>query len=367
MGNTGTEEPRKPEAFFLIITEQKPKKPSIMSTLSYAWNVHGTFNGEFMSASGTTASVDGIAEVHGTAGEGGPFNHSSWIWGGFGHYGLGYIKGGHKENPTEKYPFHMTRHWRGEDGAHIWSSHHVTGAEGARAGDVDVVAEYFQPEGPIMKGLINGQYPSHWIATKRSDKEVDVWGTVTLKVEGGGTYTAYVHEYMQFYEPCVTINRHYWKLEYLAAEYYPDHWYHKEAAVVDPNWTWGNVTDKTTFSWHLSGSPNNKAISADGYGYGTATVSTTGAKVARDSASMVSPTWPGPSPGRDTLACTSSLASPRVWSTLSSMLCLRVSPLRASGMDRTVTTGPPPTMSGVMAITSTREFSSSAPVSNPAA
>merc|ERR1712198_612271 len=181
MGNTGTEEPRKPEAFFLIITEQKPKKPSIMSTLSYAWNVHGTFNGEFMSASGTTASVDGIAEVHGTAGEGGPFNHSSWIWGGFGHYGLGYIKGGHKENPTEKYPFHMTRHWRGEDGAHIWSSHHVTGAEGAWSSDVDVIAEYFQPEGPIMKGLINGQYPSHWIATKRSDKEVDVWAPSPLK------------------------------------------------------------------------------------------------------------------------------------------------------------------------------------------
>merc|ERR1711872_1003880 len=157
--NTGTEEPRKPEAFFLIITEQKPKKPSIMSTLSYAWNVHGTFNGEFMSASGTTASVDGIAEVHGTAGEGGPFNHSSWIWGGFGHYGLGYIKGGHKENPTEKYPFHMTRHWRGEDGAHIWSSHHVTGAEGAWSGDVDVVAEYFQPEGPIMKGPLGASTP----------------------------------------------------------------------------------------------------------------------------------------------------------------------------------------------------------------
>ena len=87
-----------------------------------------------------------------------------------------------------------------------------SGAEGAWAGDVDVVAEYFQPEGPIMKGLICGQYPSHWIATKRSDKEVDVWGTVTLKVEGGGTYTAYVHEYMQFYEPCVKINRHYWKV-----------------------------------------------------------------------------------------------------------------------------------------------------------
>ena len=34
------------------------------------------------------------------------------------------------------------------------------------------------------------------------------------------------------------------QLEYLAAEYYPDHWYHKEAAVVDPNWTWGAITDK---------------------------------------------------------------------------------------------------------------------------
>ena len=35
------------------------------------------------------------------------------------------------------------------------------------------------------------------------------------------------------------------QLEYLEAEYYPDHWYHKEAAVVDPNWTFGNVTEKT--------------------------------------------------------------------------------------------------------------------------
>jgi len=238
------------------------------SSLSYAWNVHGTFNGDFISASGTTTSLDGIADVYGNAGEGAPFKHSSWIWGGFGHYGLGYIKGGHKENPTEKYPYHMTRHWRGEDGSHIWSSHHVTGAEGAWSGDVDMVAEGFQPKGPIMQGLIIGQWPSHWVATKRSDKEVDVWGTVSLKVEGGGIYTAYVHEYMRFYEPIVTINRHYWKLEYLEAEYYPDHWYHKESAVVDPNWTWGKIGEKTTFSWHLSGSINNKAISADGYGYG---------------------------------------------------------------------------------------------------
>ena len=38
------------------------------------------------------------------------------------------------------------------------------------------------------------------------------------------------------------------QLEYLEAEYYPDHWYHKEAAVVDPNWTFGNITKKTVSS-----------------------------------------------------------------------------------------------------------------------
>ena len=55
--------------------------------------MRGTFNGDFIGASGTTASVDGVAEVHGTAGEGAPFTHSSWIWGGMAHYGLGYMKG----------------------------------------------------------------------------------------------------------------------------------------------------------------------------------------------------------------------------------------------------------------------------------
>ena len=40
----------------------------------------------------------------------------------------------------------------------------------------------------------------------------------------------------------------YLQLEYLEAEYYPDHWYHKEAAVVDPNWTFGNITEKTVSS-----------------------------------------------------------------------------------------------------------------------
>merc|ERR1719283_188117 len=117
------------------------------------------------------------------------------------------MKGGHKVNPCEKYPYHMTRHWYGEDGAHIWSSHTISGAEGAWAGDISCVGEYFQPKGPILKGLIRGQYPSHWVATKRSDREVDVHGLVTLMVEGGGTYTAHVHEYIKFWEPCVTINR----------------------------------------------------------------------------------------------------------------------------------------------------------------
>jgi len=239
------------------------------STLSYAWNVRGTINGNFMSAAGSTASVDGVADVNGTVGEGAPLDHSAWIWGGMAHYGLGYMKGGHVENPCEKYPYHMTRHWRGEDGAHIWSSHTMSGAEGAWAGDIACVGERFKPKGPIMQGLVRGQYPSHWIATKRSDREVDVHGLVTLKLEGGGTYTAHVHEYLKFWEPCVKITRHFWKLEYLEAEYHPTHWYHKEKAIVDPNWNWGPTKDKMTFNWHLFGSLNNKCIEADGYGYGS--------------------------------------------------------------------------------------------------
>merc|ERR1711931_231374 len=150
----------------------KPKPTDTMSTLNYSWNVRGTLNGNFVGASGTTASVDGVADVNGTAGEGAPFDHSSWIWAGMAHYGLGWMKGGHKVNPCEKYPFHMTRHWYGEDGAHIWSHHNVTGAEGAWAGDIACVGEYFQPKGPICQGKIVGQYPSHWWppreATERS-------------------------------------------------------------------------------------------------------------------------------------------------------------------------------------------------------
>merc|ERR1712142_293846 len=135
------------------------------------------------------------------------------------------------------------------------SSHTITGAEGAWAGDIACVAEHFVPKGAILGGYIRGQYPSHWVATKRSDREVDVHGVVTLKVEGGGTYTAHVHEYLKFWEPCVQINRHFWKLEYLEAEYYPTHWYHKEKAICDPNWNFGKtpVDGYKGFSWHLFG------------------------------------------------------------------------------------------------------------------
>merc|ERR1712135_199273 len=77
----------------------------------------------------------------------------------------------------------------------------------------------------------------------------------------------------------------------------------------------------------------------------TVTASTSGAKAARDLASTVSPILPGPLPGRVTPACTSSPASPRVWSTPSSTLFLRASPLCASGGDRVATTGPPSTSS----------------------
>ena len=55
--------------------------------------MRGTLNGNFIGASGTTASVDGVADVNGTAGEGAPFDHSSWIWAGMAHYGLGWMKG----------------------------------------------------------------------------------------------------------------------------------------------------------------------------------------------------------------------------------------------------------------------------------
>merc|ERR1712212_1079652 len=136
MGTSDPEAQRSQPARRGNLKQEAHKQETIMSTLNYSWNVRGTLNGDFMSASGTTASIDGVADVHGTAGEGAPFNHSTWIWGGMVHYGLAWMKDGHKVNPCEKYPYHMTRHWYGEDGSHIWSSHTITGAEGAWAGDI---------------------------------------------------------------------------------------------------------------------------------------------------------------------------------------------------------------------------------------
>ena len=94
-----------------------------------------------------------------------------------------------------------------------------SGSKGAWVGDIKCVGDGFPPLGPIMRGTIVGQYPSHWIATARSQKEVDVHGVVTLKVEGGGTYTAHIHEYIKFWEPCVKIKRHFWKVRKRCKEY----------------------------------------------------------------------------------------------------------------------------------------------------
>jgi len=196
-------------------------------------------------------------------------DHSSWIWGGFSHFGLGWIKDGATPNPCEKYAHHVTRHWRGEDGAHLWSSNQITGTEGAWVGDIKCIGDRFQPEGAIMQGKVIGQFPSHWIATARSDREIDVHGLVTLKLEGGGTYVSHVHEYIKFWEPCVKITRHYWKIKIVEGEYFPTHWWHKQSSIVDANWNWGVNKDRVNFTWHLFGKINNKSIEADGYGFGS--------------------------------------------------------------------------------------------------
>jgi len=240
-----------------------------MSSLIYSWNIRGSLNGEYLSALGTTVSVDGVAEVKGIVEEGTPLQHSSWMWSGLTHYGLAYMKGGHKVNPCEKMPYFMTRHWKGEDGAHIWSSHNITGSEGSWSGAISCIGDGFDIEGPIIQGQIVGQMPSHWVATKRSQKEVDVYGIVTLKVGDGSTYTAHVHEYIKFWEPCVNINRHFWKVVFLEAEYQPTHWNHKEKAIVDPNWNYGPSMPKMTFNWHIHGSINDNVLTADGYGFGS--------------------------------------------------------------------------------------------------
>jgi len=136
-------------------------------------------------------------------------------------------------------------------------------------GDIKVLANDFRLKGPIMEGKVSGQFPSHWIATARSDREVDVHGLVTLKLKDGSTYTAHVHDYIKFWEPCVKIKRHYWKLEIMEGEYFPTHWWHKQHAIVDVNWNWGINAGRMEFTWHLFGKLNNKTIEADGNGYGS--------------------------------------------------------------------------------------------------
>merc|ERR1711921_42911 len=188
----GPETIQKKFASCLLETSRRAEPAAeIMSTLNYAWNVRGTLNGDFISASGTTASVDGVADVHGTAGEGSPFNHSSWIWGGMAHYGLGYMKGGHKVNPCEKYPYHMTRHWRGEDGAHIWSSHTINKK-------IVLVGSGFE-KGSLMlwdgnkeKGnWIVRSWPQYAVAVPKGDDHIWYRSTFQFELNDGKFYSGY--------------------------------------------------------------------------------------------------------------------------------------------------------------------------------
>merc|ERR1711872_642172 len=95
--------------------------------------------------------------------------------------------------------------------------------------------------------------------------------------------------------------------------------------------------------------------------------STTGAREAKAGASTACPISTGPSPGKDTLACTSSPVSPRASPTPSSFLFLRDLSSTANGGVRMVLTGPPPTISDLMDPTSPRRSCWSAPASRPAA
>merc|ERR1712168_1478354 len=95
--------------------------------------------------------------------------------------------------------------------------------------------------------------------------------------------------------------------------------------------------------------------------------STTGAREAKAGASTACPISTGPSPGKDTLACTSSPVSPRALPTRSSFLFLRDLSSTANGGVRMVLTGPPPTISDSTDPTSPRRSCWSAPGSRPAA
>merc|ERR1711872_106541 len=88
---------------------------------------------------------------------------------------------------------------------------------------------------------------------------------------------------------------------------------------------------------------------------------------AKAGASTVCPISTGPSPGKDTLACTSSPVSPRALPTRSFSLFLRDLSSTANGGVRMVLTGPPPTISDLTDPTSPRRSFWSALGSRPAA
>jgi len=236
---------------------------------SCAFTLRGTLNGESLSASGRAEGVDGVAEVSAAVDDRIEWRHSTWIWGTFAHFGLAFFPDGKVKNPCETHSHHVTRNWRGEDGAHIWSSQVVKGAEGERHCDIQCAGESFDIQGPILSRKIVSQMPSHWVATARTDREIDVHGIVTYQLEGGSSYTVHIHDLIAFEEPCVQLTRHYWKLEIADGEYHPDHWWHKEIAVVDACWNYGTNKDKISFTWSLFGSINDKSLEASGVGFGS--------------------------------------------------------------------------------------------------
>jgi len=237
-----------------------------MSAGSYTYHWTGTLNGEFISGNGATTWKDGEADTKGAIGEGAPLKVNTWAFNWLFHYGFAYMPG--VENPTEKYAHHVTSHWWGEDGSHIWAKNKVTGAEGAWDGDIHLVAEHFVPNGALWGDKVKGYWPSHWVASARGDKDVDVHGVVTFKMAEGATYTAHVHHWVQFYEPCVKLTRHYWKIEIPESGYWADNWYHKEIAICDTTWNFGHIKDKMTFNWNFYGSLNDMAIHGEGHGFG---------------------------------------------------------------------------------------------------
>merc|ERR1712142_985880 len=327
------------------------------SSLNYSWNVRGTFNGDFIGASGTTASVDGVAEVHGTAGEGAPFSHSSWIWGGMAHYGLGYMKGGHKVNPCEKYPYHMTRHWYGEDGSHIGLP--TPSPEPRELGLVTLPASpsTLCPKVPFLEatfaanthpiGLLQREATERLTSMALSHswlREAEPTPPTFMSTSSSGNH---VLRSIATTGSLSTLRRSTTQLTGTT----------KRRLLLIPTGTLENPPPRRWASPGICLVPLVTSRSllmvmvmmVD-------TASTIGARVEKDGENMVFLISTGHLPGRDMLACTSSPVSPKERPTLSTLPCLRDSPLRESGGDKTALTGPLPTMSSLTALLSTKKF-----------